>query len=25
VAFDEKAYFIEKPENRPAKYACPRC
>jgi hypothetical protein len=25
VAFDEKAYFQEKPENRPAKYPCPRC
>ena len=22
---DEKAFFNEKPENRPAKYACPRC
>ncbi len=25
MAFDEKAYFSEKPENRPAKYPCPRC
>ena len=25
MAFDEKAYFQEKPENRPAKYPCPRC
>jgi hypothetical protein len=25
VAFDEKAFFIEKPENRPAKFPCPRC
>ena len=25
MAFDEKAFFIEKPENRPAKYPCPRC
>jgi hypothetical protein len=25
VAFDEKAFFIEKPESRPAKYPCPRC
>ena len=25
MSFDEKAYFIEKPENRPAKYPCPRC
>ena len=25
VAFDEKAYFQEKPENRPAKLQCPRC
>jgi DNA-directed RNA polymerase subunit RPC12/RpoP len=25
VAFDEKAYFTDKPENRPAKYPCPRC
>jgi hypothetical protein len=25
VAFDEKAYFQDKPENRPAKYQCPRC
>jgi hypothetical protein len=25
VSFDEKAFFQEKPENRPAKYPCPRC
>jgi DNA-directed RNA polymerase subunit M/transcription elongation factor TFIIS len=25
VAFDEKSVFQEKPETRPAKYACPRC
>jgi DNA-directed RNA polymerase subunit RPC12/RpoP len=25
VAFDEKAYFSEKPETRPARYQCPRC
>ena len=25
MAFDEKAYFQEKPENRPAKLPCPRC
>jgi DNA-directed RNA polymerase subunit RPC12/RpoP len=25
VAFDEKTYFSEKPENRPAQYQCPRC
>ena len=25
MAFDEKAFFSEKPENRPAKYPCPRC
>ena len=25
MAFDEKAYFSEKPENRAAKYPCPRC
>ena len=25
MSFDEKAYFQEKPENRPAKYPCPRC
>jgi hypothetical protein len=25
VAFDEKAYFQEKPENRPSKLPCPRC
>ena len=25
MSFDEKAFFIEKPENRPAKYPCPRC
>lgn len=25
MAFDEKAYFQEKAENRPAKYPCPRC
>ena len=25
MAFDEKSVFQEKPETRPAKYACPRC
>ena len=25
MAFDEKAYFQDKPESRPAKYQCPRC
>lgn len=25
MAFDEKAFFNEKPESRPAKYQCPRC
>ena len=25
MAFDEKAYFQDKPESRPARYACPRC
>ena len=25
MAFDEKAVFQEKPETRPAQYACPRC
>ena len=25
MAFDEKTVFLEKPETRPAKYACPRC
>ena len=25
MAFDEKAYFNEKPESRVAKYSCPRC
>lgn len=25
VAFDEKAFFQDKPENRPAKYPCPKC
>ena len=25
MAFDEKAVFQEKPETRPAKYACPKC
>ena len=25
MAFDEKAYFNDKPETRPAKYQCPRC
>ena len=25
MSFDEKAFFIEKPENRPAKFPCPRC
>ena len=25
VSFDERAFFSEKPETRPAKYPCPRC
>lgn len=25
VALDERQFFNEKPETRPAKYACPRC
>jgi hypothetical protein len=25
VSVDERAFFNEKPENRPAKYPCPRC
>jgi len=25
VSFDEKAVFQEKPETRPATYACPKC
>ena len=25
VSFDERAFFSEKPESRPAKYPCPRC
>ena len=25
MSFDEKAYFQEKPENRPSKLPCPRC
>jgi len=25
VSLDEKAVFSERPENRPAKYPCPRC
>jgi DNA-directed RNA polymerase subunit RPC12/RpoP len=25
VAFDEKAFFNERPEQRPAQYQCPRC
>lgn len=25
MAFDEKAFFTERPESRPAKYPCPRC
>jgi transcription elongation factor Elf1 len=25
MAFDERAHFNEKPENRPARYQCPKC
>ena len=25
MSLDEKAFFTERPENRPAKYPCPRC
>lgn len=25
MALDERAFFTERPETRPAKYACPRC
>ncbi len=25
MAFDERAFFTEKPETRPARYQCPRC
>jgi hypothetical protein len=25
MALDERAFFIDKPENRPAKYTCPKC
>lgn len=25
MSFDERAFFTEKPESRPAKYPCPRC
>lgn len=25
MALDERAFFTERPENRPATYACPRC
>jgi hypothetical protein len=25
VSLDERAFFTDKPETRPAKYACPRC
>jgi hypothetical protein len=25
MAFDERAFFSEKPETRPAQYQCPRC
>ena len=25
MSFDEKAYFQDKAESRPARYACPRC
>jgi hypothetical protein len=25
MAFDERALFTEKPENRPGRYQCPRC
>lgn len=25
MSLDERAFFIDKPETRPAKYSCPRC
>ncbi len=25
MALDERAFFLEKPETRPARYQCPRC
>lgn len=25
MAFDERAFFTEKPEQRPGRFACPRC
>lgn len=25
MAFDERAFFTERPETRPARYTCPRC
>ena len=25
MALDERAFFIDKPETRPAKYTCPKC
>jgi hypothetical protein len=25
MAFDERAFFIEKPETRPARFQCPKC
>ncbi len=25
MALDERAFFLEKPENRPARYQCPKC
>jgi hypothetical protein len=25
VAFDERAFFSEKPETRPGRYQCPKC
>ena len=25
MALDERAFFVEKPETRPAQYQCPRC
>ena len=25
MAFDERAFFTEKPETRPGRYACPKC
>ena len=25
MALDERAFFIDRPENRPARYTCPKC